>query len=225
VCPGHPRRTVEVLTSAVGHTLATADVDGGPCLQCVACGAYATTKPKDLLHRCKGMAGRGPAGAYVLKCFARGRLPATGEVVRGIWSLEATAAIALEDLDPSQRRLRNETRRTLVRCSSEGALGWAVRRPDSRGGALNASAARPEWAISQIRREEKDRAGGSAERAQNADYGVEGLCVPSLSCLQLMAQARCGCGVDTATACKACSAPVCLECRKKRRPHRRQEGS
>ena len=67
VCPGHPRHTVEVLTSAVGHTVATADVDGGPCLLCVACGAYATTKPKDLLHRCKGMAGRGLACAYALK--------------------------------------------------------------------------------------------------------------------------------------------------------------
>ena len=57
---------MEALTSAKGHTLATADGDDGPYLLCVACGAYAATQAKDSLSQCKGVAGRGAAGAYVL---------------------------------------------------------------------------------------------------------------------------------------------------------------
>ena len=190
---------------------------------CVACGAYATTKPKDLLSQCKGVAGRGAAGAHALKCFADGRMPATGELVRGIWSLDEAAALALDDLDPGGRRPSASVQRALVRGRDEGCLDWAVRRSEARDRALSANAARPGWVIGQLAELSSDWLGESAKRARSANPCAQGLCVPTHSCVQLKAQVRCECCRETAMACK--EAPVCLDCRKKKRPHSRWPGS
>ena len=70
-----------------------------------------------------------------------------------------------------------------------------------------------------------DWLGESAKRATSAPPSAQDLCVPTYSCVQLMAQVSCECGRETANACKECSAPVCLDCRKKKRPHSRWRAS
>jgi hypothetical protein len=46
-CEGDVRSVRRVILNPRGHNLMIADVDGGPCLLCVACGAWCTTKPKN----------------------------------------------------------------------------------------------------------------------------------------------------------------------------------
>jgi hypothetical protein len=56
-----------------------ADVDGGPCLFCAACGAWCTTKPVNLKEPCGGRDGRGSAGTAALRRFREGYVPDCGE--------------------------------------------------------------------------------------------------------------------------------------------------
>ena len=76
-CPGKHASTRLVLANEGGHNLAQADVAGGPCFLCLACGAWATTQPRRLLAQCKGQMARTRAGAEALRAFERGRLPET----------------------------------------------------------------------------------------------------------------------------------------------------
>ena len=64
-----------------GHRLMNADVDGGPCLFCAACGAYCTVKPKHLLDKCPGKAARQAGGLAALKRFRAGYAPTCGELI------------------------------------------------------------------------------------------------------------------------------------------------
>lgn len=65
----------EVVADPKGHCLAVGDVEGGPCMLCVACGAWCRLRPVLLLEPCRGRAGRVAAGAEALKRFKQGYLP------------------------------------------------------------------------------------------------------------------------------------------------------
>ena len=77
-CPGEAKRLRQVLADPRGHRLAVGDVDGGPCVLCVACGAWCRLRPKLLLEACRGKAGREAAGTTALKRFKLGYLPSDG---------------------------------------------------------------------------------------------------------------------------------------------------
>ena len=46
-CSCDPAAVQRVVPERCDHLLTVADVDGGPCLFCAACGAWCTTKPRD----------------------------------------------------------------------------------------------------------------------------------------------------------------------------------
>jgi ribonuclease HI len=77
-CPGRAVRLRRVLAEPQGHQLAVADVDGGPCVLCVACGAWCRLRPRKLSESCKGKAGREAAGSVALARFKQGFLPSDG---------------------------------------------------------------------------------------------------------------------------------------------------
>jgi hypothetical protein len=77
-CPGKANRLRQVLADPKGHQLAVADVDGGPCVLCVACGAWCRQRPRKLTEWCKGRAGREAAGGTALGRFKQGYLPSDG---------------------------------------------------------------------------------------------------------------------------------------------------
>ena len=67
-----------------------ADVDGGPCIFCAACGAWCTTKPKHLREQCVGRSGRTAGGLAALRRFREGYVPDCGsEAGRRIHAVEA----------------------------------------------------------------------------------------------------------------------------------------
>ena len=72
-----------------------ADVDGGPCLLCAACGAYCTVKPRNLRFPCPGREARHPAGLAALKQFRAGYAPNCDEYkgrrVHGVQPLHRAA--------------------------------------------------------------------------------------------------------------------------------------
>ena len=69
----------KVLTNRQGHCLMVADVDGGPCLFCAACGAWCTTKPQNLRLPCGGRGTREAAGMAALRRFREGYVPDCGD--------------------------------------------------------------------------------------------------------------------------------------------------
>jgi hypothetical protein len=74
-CQGVARRLRGVLSDSNGHRLAVADVDDGPCLLCVARGAWCRRKPKLLCAPCRGRCSRAAAGQAALKRLKQGFLP------------------------------------------------------------------------------------------------------------------------------------------------------
>ena len=78
-CPGDARALKRVVAECHGHNLMVADVDGGPCLFCAACGAWCTSKPRNLKDQCRGRSGRAAGGLAALKRFRAGYVPDCGE--------------------------------------------------------------------------------------------------------------------------------------------------
>jgi hypothetical protein len=78
-CLGDSVAVRMVVQERRGHLLMVADVDGGPCLFCAACGAWCTTKPRDLLLPCGGSSARSAAGLAALTRLRRGYVPDCGE--------------------------------------------------------------------------------------------------------------------------------------------------
>ena len=67
-----------------------ADVDGGPCSFCAACGSWSTSKPRDLLSPRTGRKGGTAAGLAALVKFRRGLVPdCGGECGRRVHAVEA----------------------------------------------------------------------------------------------------------------------------------------
>ena len=65
-----------IVSNPQGHTLAiAADAADGQLLFCVRCGAYAVSKPRKLLHPCRGKCREGSAGRSVLERIASGQHP------------------------------------------------------------------------------------------------------------------------------------------------------
>ena len=64
---------------------------------CAACGAWCTTKPRNLLSRCTGRMGRSLAGTAALKRFRRGLLPECGDGVdHKVHAMEAVHSSAMQ---------------------------------------------------------------------------------------------------------------------------------
>ena len=95
-CIGHARPLQSVLRGVSGHLLMAADVDSGPCVFCAACGAWCTSKPRDLLQPCGGRMGRTAAGMATLVKFRNGLVPDCGDRkgrrVYGVCALQSGAA-------------------------------------------------------------------------------------------------------------------------------------
>jgi len=78
-CHGDAEGLRRVFLSGGGHLLMVADIDGGPCTFCAACGSWCTSKPRDLLLPCVGRRGRTAAGLAALVKFRKGFVPDCGD--------------------------------------------------------------------------------------------------------------------------------------------------
>jgi hypothetical protein len=125
-CRGVAKRLRQVLADPRGHRLAVGDVDGGPCVLCVVCGAWCRLRPKLLLEECRGMAGREAAGLTALKRFKQGYLPSDGtdggaptRRVDGVRPLSAKAVAHWECWrEPARHDLASWREAAKVRASS-----------------------------------------------------------------------------------------------------------
>ena len=109
-CAGKHDNTRRVLENVGGHQLALADVGGGPCFACLACGAWGTTQPRGLLRACKGAAARTSGGRQALRSFAKGELP--------------------ETVNPKKRGNRGPAPRKKVQAWWDDKSGKTFRRPE-----------------------------------------------------------------------------------------------
>jgi hypothetical protein len=89
-CHGEAEGLRRVFLEGGGHQLMVADVDGGPCSFCAACGSWCTSKPRDLQLPCVGRSGRTAAGLAALVKFRKGLVPDCGDRRgRRVYAVEA----------------------------------------------------------------------------------------------------------------------------------------
>jgi hypothetical protein len=89
-CPGDAAAVRNVVLERRDHLLMVADVDGGPCIFCAACGAWCTTKPRDLLLPCGGRRARSAAGLAAPTRLCKEYVPDCGEArARRVHAVEA----------------------------------------------------------------------------------------------------------------------------------------
>jgi hypothetical protein len=106
-CPGDSAVIRRVVQERRGHLLMVADVDGGPCTFCAACGAWCTSKPRDLLLPCVGRSARSAAGLAALTRLRKGYVPDCGEWrgrrVHAVEALNGGAAALWASVPVSER--------------------------------------------------------------------------------------------------------------------------